>query len=95
MMAATSQPLGPIVSSLQAKLEAALAPISLRIRNDSKGHASHYSEDGSEAHQSGETHLAVKIVSEKFGELLEPQSLLQLISSHRNCAPSPHSVVTI
>ena len=93
MMAATSQPLGPIVSSLQAKLEAALAPISLRIRNDSKGHASHYSEDGSEAHQSGETHLAVKIVSEKFGELLEP--LLQQISSHRSCAPSPHSVVTI
>lgn len=61
-----SQSLGPITTSVQKKLEAALGPSRLRIRNDSKGHASHYDNDGSEAVKSGETHLAIKIVSDKF-----------------------------
>jgi BolA protein len=56
---------GPIVTSVQAKLES-LLPSKIRIRNDSKGHASHYTSDGSEASQHGETHLALTVVSEKF-----------------------------
>ena len=68
LMMATSQSgqSGPIVQAVQRKLEAALGPAFLQIRNDSKGHASHYSDDGSEAVKSGETHLSVKIVSEEF-----------------------------
>ena len=56
---------GPIVTSVQAKLES-LLPTKIRIRNDSKGHASHYESDGSEASTHGETHLALTVVSEQF-----------------------------
>ena len=48
--------------SIQAKIEKALNPVSVEIINESHLHAGHQeSFDGS-----GETHLRIKVVSEKF-----------------------------
>ncbi|MBX3532149.1 MAG: BolA family transcriptional regulator [Rhizobiaceae bacterium] len=60
---------GPIQSSIEAKLTAALKPQRLAILNESHLHAGHH-HHGSDHHSTydgtGETHFRVRVVSEKF-----------------------------
>jgi BolA protein len=60
---------GPIASSIEAKLNAALAPERLAIVNESHLHAGHH-HHGSDHHGAydgtGETHFRVRIVSPLF-----------------------------
>ena len=55
----------PLTSSLAAeitrRLEQALVPSHLEVRNDSAMHAGHAGDDGS-----GESHFSVDVVSERF-----------------------------
>lgn len=53
--------MGEIAARMRAKLEAALAPSMLEIRDDSHRHAGH-----SGARPEGETHFAVTIVAAAF-----------------------------
>lgn len=50
-----------VEETMKAKLEAAFAPVSLSIVNDSARHAGHAGDDGS-----GESHFSVDIVSASF-----------------------------
>ncbi|MCC0003323.1 MAG: BolA family transcriptional regulator [Methylobacteriaceae bacterium] len=56
---------GPVKDRIRAKLEAALAPVSLDVIDDSDRHAGHLVHEGGAGHQ-GETHFTVKIVSPAF-----------------------------
>jgi BolA protein len=55
---------GPIATSIEAKLRAALSPMDLTIDDESARHAGHVG-----ARQGGESHFRVRIVSEKFNSL--------------------------
>lgn len=56
---------GPVKDRIRAKLEAALAPVSLDVIDDSDRHAGHLVHEGGAGHK-GETHFTVKIVSPAF-----------------------------
>ena len=57
-----SEPLsGGIAAEIERRLERALAPSRLEVRNDSAGHRGHAGDDGS-----GESHFSVEIESERF-----------------------------
>lgn len=60
-----NQSAGPVKDRIKAKLEAALAPVSLEVIDDSDRHAHHMTHEGGAGHQ-GETHFTVKIVSPAF-----------------------------
>jgi BolA family transcriptional regulator, general stress-responsive regulator len=55
---------GPIATSIEAKLRAALSPMDLTIDDESARHAGHVG-----ARQGGGSHFRVRIVSEKFNSL--------------------------
>ncbi|MEC7726590.1 MAG: BolA family protein [Planctomycetota bacterium] len=55
---------GPVTTELTRRLEAALAPLHLELRNDSDQHAGHAGHDGS-----GESHFALTVVSRAFDGL--------------------------
>lgn len=52
---------GTIAAEITRRLEEALAPSQLDVRNDSAKHRGHAGDDGS-----GESHFSVEIVSERF-----------------------------
>ena len=52
---------GTIAAEITRRLEEALAPSQLDVRNDSARHRGHAGDDGS-----GESHFSVEIVSERF-----------------------------
>jgi BolA protein len=52
---------GGIAAEITRRLEEALAPARLAVRNDSDGHRGHAGHDGS-----GESHFTVEIVSARF-----------------------------
>ena len=56
---------GQVKDRIRAKLETALAPLSLDVIDDSHRHAGHIGHPGG-AGQQGETHFTVKIVSGAF-----------------------------
>jgi BolA protein len=56
-----SDPLGPIGLQLEAKLQAALAPSTLQVIDESRQHHGHAG-----AHPSGESHFRVRIASTAF-----------------------------
>ena len=60
-----NQGAGRVKEAIKAKLQAALAPVSLDVIDDSHKHADHFVHEGGAGHQ-GETHFTVKIVSEAF-----------------------------
>ena len=60
-----NQNAGSVKDRIKAKLEAALAPVSLEVIDDSDRHAGHIVHEGGAGHQ-GETHFTVKIVSPAF-----------------------------
>jgi BolA protein len=57
-----------MTSRLRAKLEAALAPLSLDIEDESAKHAGHAG-----AREGGETHYRIRIVSQSFSGLSRVQ----------------------
>ena len=56
----------PVRRSMQAKLEAELQPVELVIEDQSDQHAGH---SGTKGLRSGETHFAVRVVSDAFDGL--------------------------
>ena len=56
--------MGKVTDYLQAKLTEAFSPQSLEIINESHLHAGHAGDDGS-----GESHLRIKIVSDRFRDM--------------------------
>jgi BolA protein len=57
-----SDPLsGSVATEITRRLEEALAPSRLAVRNDSASHRGHAGDDGS-----GESHFSVEIVSDRF-----------------------------
>jgi BolA protein len=52
---------GSVAREIEQRLAAALAPISLRVTNDSAGHRGHAGDDGS-----GESHFTVEIEAACF-----------------------------
>jgi BolA protein len=60
-----SDPLtGSVAQEITRRLEEALAPSQLDVRNDSALHSGHAGDDGS-----GESHFSVEIVSERFARM--------------------------
>lgn len=57
---------GPVARGIRAKLEAAFAPTSLVIEDDSARHAGHDHEGGVDGHAGGESHFNVRLVSAAF-----------------------------
>lgn len=57
----TDEPHGPVAAKMIGRLEAALAPTNLTLRNDSDQHAGHSGHDGS-----GESHFSLVIESAAF-----------------------------
>ena len=55
---------GPLATEMHATLEAAFAPLDLRIVNDSASHHGHSGDDGS-----GESHFTIHIESAAFAGL--------------------------
>jgi BolA protein len=70
-MTGSSEP-GPVQAAMRARLEAAFAPLSLVIRDDSARHAghagarAHAAKQGGGAVSAGETHFDLAIVSDAF-----------------------------
>ena len=64
----TDDTAGPVATELTRRLEAALSPTALTLRNDSDQHAGHAGHDGS-----GESHFSVTIVSAAFEGLNKVQ----------------------
>jgi stress-induced morphogen len=66
------QTIGPVQAAMRAKLEAALAPQLLVIRDDSARHAhhagarAHAAKQGAGATGAGETHFDITLVSPRF-----------------------------
>ena len=58
----SSETKAPIRAGIEAKLTAALAPLSLEVIDESHRHAGH----GHHRHPEGETHFRVEIVSAAF-----------------------------
>ena len=69
----TDEPHGPVAAKMISRLEAALAPTNLTLRNDSAQHAGHSGHDGS-----GESHFSLVIESAAFDGMsrLERQRLV-------------------
>ncbi|MCK5941149.1 MAG: BolA family transcriptional regulator [Planctomycetes bacterium] len=57
----TDEDAGPVAAEIRRRLEHALAPTRLTLRNDSDQHAGHAGHDGS-----GESHFSLVIESEAF-----------------------------
>ena len=51
----------PVADEIAARLHTALAPVELRVINDSAHHAGHMGDDGS-----GESHFTVDVVADAF-----------------------------
>lgn len=64
----TDDTAGPVATELTRRLEAALSPSTLTLRNDSDQHAGHAGHDGS-----GESHFSLTIVSTAFEGLNKVQ----------------------
>ena len=60
----TDETTGPVATEMTRRLETALAPTRLTLRNDSDQHAGHAGHDGS-----GESHFALVIESAAFAGL--------------------------
>jgi BolA protein len=71
-------PSGPVANRLRAKLEAAFAPETLAIEDESSRHAGH-----SGAREGGESHFRVRIVSAAFKGLsrVERQRLVYAVAA--------------
>ena len=68
--------MGPLESSMRAKIEKQLSPVSFDLQNESEEHAGHAAMRGQ---SSLETHFRLQIVSEVFAGLsrLERQRMVQ------------------
>lgn len=55
---------GPVAAEIEKRLTDAIAPIRLRVINDSDAHLGHAGHDGS-----GESHFTVEIVAAQFEEM--------------------------
>ena len=64
MTTATTSPEPTVAAQIEARLTAALQPIALEVRNDSRHHAGHMGDDGS-----GATHFTVIAQSAAFAGL--------------------------
>lgn len=57
---------GPVARGIRAKLMAAFQPVELEIEDDSARHAGHHHHGGVDAHEGGESHFNLRIVSAVF-----------------------------
>ena len=57
---------GPVAREMRHKLVAAFDPIELSLEDDSARHAGHHHHGGVDAHDGGESHFNLRIVSAAF-----------------------------
>ena len=64
---------GPVARAMRDKLITAFAPARLEIEDDSGRHAGHHRHGGIDAHEGGETHFNVTLVSAAFSGMSRVQ----------------------
>lgn len=59
-------PEGPVATRIRSKLTLALQPERIDLEDDSGRHAGHHHDGGMDAHEGGESHFNLTIVSQAF-----------------------------
>lgn len=57
---------GPVAAIIREKLALALQPSRIELEDDSARHAGHHHHGGIDAHEGGESHFNLTIVSDRF-----------------------------